>query len=196
MTSPAQRRDRAAAAAELRAADWSLRQIARHLRVAESTVRADLRAAAAPLRPSALRRPWQGNWRPEALRLRAKGHPDHQGSQPRPYWMIAKDLAVDERDIRRYFARLGKRDARAAEAAVLHASGLSGREIARRLGVSEATIRRDLTGPRGVRHPRARKTPPTPLPTARTADLRDAPGIVIPLRRNRHPGRQNPEPAA
>ena len=74
-----------------------------------------------------------------------------------PSWMIARNLAVDERDVRRLFARLRKRDARAASAAALRADGLSLRAVAGRLGVSEATVRRDLAADAPVRHPAARK---------------------------------------
>lgn len=177
-------RERADRAARLRASGWSLRQIARHLGVADSTVRADLRTAPVPIRPSPDPRPWSGDWRPEAMRLRACGHPDHQGSQPMPFRMIAERLAVDERDVRRHFARLRKRDARAAEAAALRASGLSLRAIAPRLGVSEPTVRRDLAARPPVRHPAARFPRIRPGTASGTAHPDDAPSAVIPLRRN------------
>lgn len=176
------RRDRADSAARLRAAGWSFRQIARRLGVSDSTVRADLAIAPVPLRPSALPRPWTGDWRPEAVRLRAAGHPDHRGSQPMPFWLIASRLAVDERDVRRYFSQLRQRDERAAKAAALRSGGLSLRAIADRLGVSEPTVRRDLTAT-PLRHPAARKPDVRPGNDSGIAHPHDAPGNVIPLRR-------------
>ena len=179
----ADRHDRAVQAARLRAAGWSLRQIARKLGVADSTVRADLRAAAAPLRPSPSPRPWSGDWRPEADRLRAAGHPDHQRSQLTPFWMIAERLAVDEGDVRRHFARLRKRESRADRAAWLRTAGQSLRQIATTLGVSEATVRRDLSA-RPVRHLPARKNRIVPASAAEIAHPNDAPpATVLPLRR-------------
>ena len=181
--SAVRRRERADRAARLRAAGWSLRQIARSLGVADSTVRADLRAAPVPLRPAATPRPWQGTaWWPEAVRLRAEGHPDHQGSQPMPFRMIAERLAVDEQDVRRHFARLAKRDKRARQAAVLRACGLSLRAAAACLGVSEATVRRDLAAEPPVRHPAARFPGISPGNDTGIAHPEDA-HSVIPLRR-------------
>jgi len=179
----ARRRDRADTAARLHAAGWSARQIARHLRVSDSTVRADLATAPAPLRPSALQRPWEGDWRPGAVRLRASGHPDHRNSQPMPYWMIAERLSVPERDVRRHFARLRARESRADRAAWLRTAGRSFRQIAARLGVSEATVRRDLAA-RPVRHLPARKTRVVPASGAGIAHPDDAPPVnVVPLQR-------------
>jgi transposase len=158
------RRERADAAASLRAAGWSLRQIARHLHV------------------SALRRPWEDDWRPEAQRLRAAGHPDHRNSQLMPFWMIAERLSVSEREVRRHFARLRARESRAKRAAWLRTAGHSLRQIAASLGVSEATIRRDLAA-RPVRHLPARKTRIVPASAAGITHPDDAPGNVVPLRR-------------
>jgi DNA-binding CsgD family transcriptional regulator len=180
MTSPAQRRDRAESAARLRAAGWSLRQIARHLRVADSTVRADLRTAPVPLQPSVLRRPWEGDWRAEARRLRDRGHPDHRNSQAMPFWMITQELGIAERDVRRYFARIRKQEIRAANAAQLRAGGMSLRQIAAALGVSEPTVRRDLTR---VRHLPARKRSRDLAQSSGVAHLHDAPGQVLPFRK-------------
>jgi lambda repressor-like predicted transcriptional regulator len=181
--SPAARRDRADRAARLRAAGWSLRQIARSVGVADSTVRADLRAAPVPLRPSPVPRPWSGTvWWPEAVRLRASGHPDHQGSQAMPFHMIAERLAVAEEDVRRHFARLGKRDKRGRQSAALRACGLSLRAVADCLGVSEATVRRDLAAEPPVRHPAARFPDISPGSDTGIAHPEDALN-VIPLRR-------------
>jgi DNA-binding CsgD family transcriptional regulator len=176
------RRDRADSAARLRAAGWSFRQIARRLGVSDSTVRMDLRTAPAPLRPSPLPRPFGRDWRPEAERLRAAGHPDHRRSQAMPFWMIAERLAIAERDVRRYFAQLRRRDTRAANAASLRSGGLSLRAIAACLGVSEATIRRDLTAS-PVRHQAERKPDIRPGSATGIARPDDAPGKVIPFRR-------------
>jgi DNA-binding CsgD family transcriptional regulator len=176
------RRYHADTAARLRAAGWSLRQIARYLGVSPSTVRADLSTAPVPLQPDPRPRPFDRDWRPDAERLRAAGHPDHRNSQPMPFYMIASRLAVDERDVRRYFARLRRLDTRAANAASLRAGGLSLRAIAACLGVSEATVRRDLAAT-PVRHPAARKKDVRPGSGAGTAHPHDAGGNVIPLRR-------------
>jgi transposase len=176
------RRDRADSAARLHAAGWSFRQIARRLGVSDSTVRADLRTAPVPLRPSPVPRPWTGDWRPEAVRLRAAGHPDHRRSQPMPFHMIAGRLAVDEREVRRYFNRLRRRDTRAANAASLRSGGLSLRAIAACLGVSEATVRRDLAAT-PLRHQAARKPDVRPGSSTGIAHPHDAPGKVIPFRR-------------
>ena len=177
------RLDRADIAARLHAAGWPKRQIARFLHVSDSTVRSDLRTAAAPLRPSGLQRPWVGDWRPEAVRLRASGHPDHRNSQLMPIWMISKRLGVSEPDIRRHFARLRKRESRADRAAWLRTAGQSLRQIAVVLGVSEATVRRDLAD-RPVRHLPARKPRIIPASASETAHPDDAPpATVVPLRR-------------
>ena len=133
---------RADTAAQLHAAGWSKRQIARFLHVSDSTIRSDLHTAAAPLHPSHRPRPWVGDWRPEAVRLRASGHPDHRSSQAMPVWMISERLGVSERDVRRYFARLRKREARADRAVWLRTGGQSLRQIATALGVSVATVQR------------------------------------------------------
>jgi lambda repressor-like predicted transcriptional regulator len=180
--SAVRRRERADRAARLRAAGWSLRQIARSLGVADSTIRADLRAAPVPLRRSPVPRPWSGDWRPEAVRLRVAGHPDHQGSQPMPFRMIAERLAVAEEDVRRHFARLAKRDKRARQAATLRACGLSLRAVAGRLGISEATVRRDLAAEPPVRHPAARFPDISPGNNTGIAHPEDA-HSVIQLRR-------------
>lgn len=157
--------------------------IARRLEVSEGTIRTDLRNAPAPLRPSPVPRPWAGDWRPEAERLRASGHPDHRTSAPMPHWMIAERLSVSEQDIRRHFARRRRRDARAAEAGRLRGDGLSNRAIARALGVTEATIRRDLAST-PVRHPGAQKLSSIPSSAPISARANDAPRTnVLPLRR-------------
>lgn len=195
MTTAAERLERAEKAAEYRAAGWSPRQIARRLGVAESTVRADLRGAPAPLHPYPLPAPFTGDWRAKAEQLRAAGHPDHANSQLRPFWMIAQDLVINERDVRRHFARLRARESRADRAVWLKISGKSLREIAASLGVSEATVRRDLAA-RPVRHLPARKNRILPATATGIAHPDDAPADVIPLRNNPRPGRQNPEPAA
>jgi DNA-binding CsgD family transcriptional regulator len=178
---------RAERAAQYRAAGWSLRQIARRIGVSEATVRADLRDAPAPLRSWPLPPPFTGDWRPEAERLRASGHPDHRGSQLMPYHLIASNLSVDEQDVRAHFTRLRKRDQRARNAADLSAGGWSLRQIAAALGVSEATIRRDLRRAR-VRQLGARR--PSDLPTSAPDTIAsfthpdDAPSAaVVPLRR-------------
>jgi predicted transcriptional regulator len=198
MTTAAQRHERAESAARLRAAGWSLRQIARHLGVSDSTVRADLRTAPVPLQPSVLRRPWEGDWRPEARRLRARGHPDHRNSQLMPFWMIAEKLGVAERDVRRYFARSRSRESRADRAVWLRIAGQSLREIAASLGVSEATVRRDLAD-RPVRHLPARKTRIVPATATGIAHPDDAASTVIPLRRRQNrsatPARPEGHPA-
>jgi DNA-directed RNA polymerase specialized sigma24 family protein len=180
MTTAAQRRDRADRAAELHAAGWSARQIARKLGVSDSTVRADLRTAPAPLRPYPLPRPFDGDWRPEALRLRAAGHPDHRRSQLMPCWMVAERLGIAERDVRRFFTRLRKLETRAANAAQLRAGGMSLRQIAAAVGVSEPTVRRDLTR---VRHLPARKRSRDLAQSSGIAHLHDAPGQVLAFRR-------------
>ena len=198
----ADRVGRAERAARLRSTGWSLRQIARKLGVADSTVRADLRAAAAPfaangtrrvlplpvaaaapLRPPPPPRPWSGDWRPEATRLRAAGHPDHQRSQLMPFWMIAERLAVDEGDVRRHFARLRKRESRADRAVWLRTAGQSLRQIATALGVSVATVQRDLAD-RPVSHLPARKVRIVPGSAPAIAHPDDTPpDNVVPLRR-------------
>jgi lambda repressor-like predicted transcriptional regulator len=192
MTTAAQRHERAESAARLRAAGWSLRQIARHLRVADSTVRADLRDAPAPLRPYPLAPPFAGDWRAKAEQFRAAGHPDHRRSQPMPFWMIAERLSVPERDVRRHFARLRSRESRADRALWLRTAGQSLREIAASLGVSEATVRRDLAD-RPVRHLPARKTRIVPAAATGIAHPDDAAPAVIPLRRRNTPTTAAPE---
>jgi hypothetical protein len=99
-----------------------------------------------------------------------------------PFHMIAERLAIDERDVRRYFTQLRRRDTRAANAASLRSGGLSLRAIAACLGVSEATVRRDLAAT-PVRHQAARKKDIRPGSSAGIAHPHDAAGNVIPLRR-------------
>jgi hypothetical protein len=181
------RRDRAQRAARYRAAGWSLRQIARRIKVSEATVRADLRAAPPPLHPWPQPAPFSGDWRAEAERLRASGHPDHKNSQAMPHWMIADRLAVDEADVRAHFARLRRRDQRASNVASLSAGGLSLRQVAAALGISEATVRRDLRTAR-VRQLGARRRSeiPTSAPGAIAGFTHPddaAAAAVIPLRR-------------
>jgi lambda repressor-like predicted transcriptional regulator len=179
----ARRVDRVDVAAQLHAAGWPMRQIARFLHVSDSTIRSDLRAAAAPLRPSSLPRPWVGDWRPEAVRLRESGHPDHRNSQLMPLWMISDRLGVSERDVRRHLARLRNRESRADRAVWLRTAGQSLRQIATTLGVSEATVRRDLAA-RPVRHLPARKARIVPASAPAIAHPDDAPqATVVPLRR-------------
>lgn len=179
------RAERAERAARYRAAGWSLRQTARKLGVSEATVRADLRSAPRPLHSWPLPPPFAGDWRAEAERLRVSGHPDHRNSQLMPYHLIASNLSVDEQDVRAHFTRLRKRDQRARNAAALSAGGWSLRQIACALGVSEATVRRDLKRAQ-VRHLAARQpleTPTSPSrPVAGPAHPDDAHGNVVPLR--------------
>jgi hypothetical protein len=182
------RRDRAERAARYRAAGWSLRQIAHRTGVSEATVRADLRDAPAPLRPSPVAPPFTGDWRAKAEQLRAAGHPDHAGSQLMPYHLIASNLSIDERDVRAHFTRLRKRDQRAANAAALTAGGLSLRQVATALGVSEATVRRDLRHAPVVRQLGARQPPENPTsaphPITDSTHPDDAPeAAIIPLLR-------------
>jgi predicted DNA-binding transcriptional regulator YafY len=99
-----------------------------------------------------------------------------------PFYMIAERLSVAERDVRRYFAQLRRRDTRVDNAAALRSGGLSLRAIAACLGVSEATVRRDLAA-NPVRHPPARKSDIRPGSPTGIARPDDAPGKVIPFRR-------------
>jgi hypothetical protein len=104
-----------------------------------------------------------------------------------PFHLIASNLSVDERDVRAHFARLRRRDQRAANVAALSGGGLSLRQVADALGTSEATVRRDLRRT-PVRHLPARRRSETPTSapgaTAGSTHLNDAPvGAVIPLRR-------------
>jgi hypothetical protein len=99
-----------------------------------------------------------------------------------PFHLIASNLAVDEGDLRRHFARLRKRDTRAANAAALRAGGLSLRAVAACLGVDEATIRRDLAAGTPVRHPAGWKPDIRPGSSAEIVHP-SAASNVIPLRR-------------
>jgi predicted ArsR family transcriptional regulator len=100
-----------------------------------------------------------------------------------PVWMIGDRLGISEPDIRRHFARLRNRESRADRAAWLRTAGQSLRQIATALGVSEATVRRDLAA-RPVRHLPARKSRIVPASAPEIAHQNDAPpAAVVPLRR-------------